>query len=125
MPTDGSGAYSFGNLLPGSYTVDVTNPCGTVTSAAALLESNPRPSDAEIDVSGLPVRVAADESAHTDQDALRRIELGYGAIALKDRSDRREHNDNYLWTKQPYGDFVLDLEFKVTQGTNSGIFLRA
>ena len=47
-----------------------------------------------------------------------------GAIALKDRSDRREHNDNYLWTKQPYGDFVLDLEFKVTQGTNSGIFLR-
>jgi hypothetical protein len=47
-----------------------------------------------------------------------------GVIALKDRSDRQEHNDNYLWTKQPYGDFVLDLEFKVAQGTNSGIFLR-
>ena len=31
----------------------------------------------------LGVRVAADESAHTDADAARRIELGYGAIALK------------------------------------------
>ena len=47
-----------------------------------------------------------------------------GVIALKDRSDRQEHNDNYLWTQEQYGDFVLDLEFKVTQGTNSGIFLR-
>jgi len=47
-----------------------------------------------------------------------------GIIALKDRSDRQEHNDNYLWTKEQYADFVLDLEFKVTQGTNSGIFLR-
>ena len=31
----------------------------------------------------LGVRVAADESAHTDADAARRIDLGYGAIALK------------------------------------------
>jgi hypothetical protein len=29
-----------------------------------------------------------------------------------------------LWTKQSYGDFVLDLEFKVTAGANSGVFLR-
>jgi L-alanine-DL-glutamate epimerase-like enolase superfamily enzyme len=34
-------------------------------------------------VDDLGVRVAADESAHTDEDAARRIELGYGAIALK------------------------------------------
>ncbi len=47
-----------------------------------------------------------------------------GIIGLKDRTDRQEHNDNYLWTQEQYGDFVLDLEFKVTQGTNSGIFLR-
>ncbi len=47
-----------------------------------------------------------------------------GVIALKDRSDRQEHNDNYLWTKEQYGDFILDLEFKVAQGTNSGVFLR-
>jgi hypothetical protein len=47
-----------------------------------------------------------------------------GVIVLKDRTDRQEHNDNYLWTRQPYGNFVLDLEFKVSQGTNSGVFIR-
>ena len=35
------------------------------------------------DVSDIPVRIAADESAHSDKDALERIELGYRAIALK------------------------------------------
>jgi len=29
-----------------------------------------------------------------------------------------------LWTRESYGNFVLDLEFKVTKGANSGIFLR-
>jgi len=29
-----------------------------------------------------------------------------------------------IWTKQQYGDFVLDLEFKVDKGTNSGVFIR-
>ena len=48
----------------------------------ALVEE-PFPEELEIDVGDLPVRVAADESAHTDADAARRIEMGYGAIALK------------------------------------------
>ena len=30
-----------------------------------------------------------------------------------------------LWTKRPYGDFILDLEFKVAAESNSGIFLRS
>jgi len=30
-----------------------------------------------------------------------------------------------LWTKEKFGDFILDFEFKTTQGTNSGIFLRS
>lgn len=38
---------------------------------------------AEIDVSDIPVRLAADESAHTDKDALVRIQMGYRAMALK------------------------------------------
>jgi sugar phosphate isomerase/epimerase len=29
-----------------------------------------------------------------------------------------------IWTKERYGDFILDLEFMLTYGTNSGIFLR-
>ena len=30
-----------------------------------------------------------------------------------------------LWTKESYGDFVLDLDFKVEKEANSGVFLRS
>jgi L-alanine-DL-glutamate epimerase-like enolase superfamily enzyme len=48
----------------------------------AIIEE-PFPEELEIDVTDIPVRLAADESAHTDQDAVTRIEMGYKAIALK------------------------------------------
>lgn len=48
----------------------------------AVIEE-PFPEHAEIDVHDIEMRLAADESAHTDKDALVRIEMGYGAIALK------------------------------------------
>lgn len=48
----------------------------------AIVEE-PFPEEYEEDVRDLGVRVAADESAHTDKDAARRIQMGYGAIALK------------------------------------------
>lgn len=48
----------------------------------ALIEE-PFPEELEIDIRDIPARVAADESAHTDKDALKRIEMGYKAIALK------------------------------------------
>ncbi|MCX7046112.1 MAG: L-alanine-DL-glutamate epimerase [Candidatus Sumerlaeota bacterium] len=48
----------------------------------AIIEE-PFPEEYEADVSDLGVRIAADESAHTDEDAAKRIEMGYGAIALK------------------------------------------
>ncbi|NMC40724.1 MAG: L-alanine-DL-glutamate epimerase [Bacteroidales bacterium] len=48
----------------------------------AIIEE-PFPEEAEIDISDIPVRIAADESAHTDTDALDRISRGYRAIALK------------------------------------------
>jgi len=35
-----------------------------------------------------------------------------------------EGHDLDIWTKDRYGNFVLDLEFKVDKGTNSGVFLR-
>lgn len=34
-------------------------------------------------------------------------------------------NHDTLWTADSYGDFVLDLEFKVAKESNSGIFLRS
>ncbi len=48
----------------------------------ALIEE-PFAEEKEIDVHDIDVRLAADESAHTDADALKRIEMGYRAIALK------------------------------------------
>jgi L-alanine-DL-glutamate epimerase-like enolase superfamily enzyme len=48
-----------------------------------VLLEEPFPEESEIDVSDIPVRIAADESAHSDKDALARIEMGYTAIALK------------------------------------------
>ncbi|HPG40692.1 MAG TPA: DUF1080 domain-containing protein [bacterium] len=34
------------------------------------------------------------------------------------------HGGDYIWTRDKYGDFILDLEFKVSAGANSGIFFR-
>jgi L-alanine-DL-glutamate epimerase-like enolase superfamily enzyme len=48
-----------------------------------LILEEPFPEEMEVDVSDLPVRIAADESAHSRRDVERRIALGYGAIALK------------------------------------------
>jgi L-alanine-DL-glutamate epimerase-like enolase superfamily enzyme len=51
-------------------------------SQIAIIEE-PFPEELDIDISDIPVRIAADESAHTDKDALKRIQMGYKAIALK------------------------------------------
>lgn len=48
-----------------------------------LIMEEPFPEEYEIDVRDIPVRLAADESAHSDKDAQARIQMGYGAIALK------------------------------------------
>ena len=48
----------------------------------AIIEE-PFAEEIEIDVKDIPARLASDESAHTVEDAIKRIEMGYGAIALK------------------------------------------
>lgn len=48
-----------------------------------VIIEEPFPEEMETDVRDIPVRLAADESAHTAEDAIKRIEMGYGAIALK------------------------------------------
>jgi len=48
----------------------------------AVIEE-PFPEHAEFEVDDLGLRIAADESAHTDEDAIRRMDMGYSAIALK------------------------------------------
>jgi len=47
-----------------------------------------------------------------------------GALTVRREMDGREHNLDYLWTREQYGNFILELEFKTTNRTNSGIFIR-
>jgi hypothetical protein len=68
-------------------------------------------------------------------------ETGYwrvedGAVVLKNKGDQirpRTRNSGYLWTRQTYGDFVLELDYKLPygpvygskgKGANSGVFIR-
>ena len=51
--------------------------------AQTTLLEEPFPEENLENVADVPVRVVADESAHTDRDVAERIALGYGAIALK------------------------------------------
>ncbi len=34
------------------------------------------------------------------------------------------HHKGYIWTEERYGDFILDVEYKVSEGANSGVFFR-
>ncbi|MFH1941720.1 MAG: family 16 glycoside hydrolase [bacterium] len=34
------------------------------------------------------------------------------------------HGGGYIWTKERYGDFILDMEYRVSEGANSGVFFR-
>ncbi len=47
-----------------------------------------------------------------------------GVITLKREFDGQEHNSDYLWARELYGDFIVELEFKVPEKANSGIYLR-
>jgi len=61
--------------------LDHANKVGMFDQIAVIEE--PFPEEADISVGDLGVRIAADESAHTAHDVEKRIQMGYGAIALK------------------------------------------
>ncbi len=48
-----------------------------------VLIEEPFPEEYKVDVSDIPIRLAADESAHSDKHTIERIQMGYRAIALK------------------------------------------
>ena len=44
--------------------------------------------------------------------------------AVEDGTLSRKNGGDYIWTEEQFGDFAMELEFKLAEGTNSGIFLR-
>jgi len=61
--------------------LDHADKIGALDQIAVVEE--PFPEELEVNVGDIGVRIAADESAHTDEDAAKRIQMGYTAIALK------------------------------------------
>ena len=59
-----------------------------------------------------------------DQSARQRLGRRRRRDRPQEEFDGKEHNQEYLWTEQEYGDFVLELEFKIPERANSGVFLR-
>jgi len=52
------------------------------------------------------------------------IMKGPGAWKCVDGVMTKADGGGYIWTKERFGDFVLDCEFKISEGGNSGIFFR-
>ena len=52
--------------------------------------------------------------------------LGEGEVALYPRrgDEGWTRFEDYIWAPKQYGDFVIDLEFKIPPGGNSGVFFR-
>jgi len=76
---DANGRYESKDTL--MRLIDHTKAIGAFDQIALIEE--PFPEELEISIRDIPARIAADESAHTDADALKRIQMGYSAIALK------------------------------------------
>jgi L-alanine-DL-glutamate epimerase-like enolase superfamily enzyme len=76
---DANGRYESKDTL--MRLIDHTKKIGAFDQIAIIEE--PFDEKMEIDITDIPVRIAADESAHTEKDALKRIQMGYKAIALK------------------------------------------
>jgi sugar phosphate isomerase/epimerase len=72
----------------------------------------------ELDVTGWRDLVSADLSNCTYKEGSWEVEDG--VLTRKGTNSSRED----IWTKERYGDFMLDLEFMVAEQTNSGIFFR-
>jgi len=48
-----------------------------------VIIEEPFPEEKDFDVTDIPVRLASDETAHTEEDTINRLSMGYKAVALK------------------------------------------
>lgn len=84
------------------------------TLLAALFSITPLHAAEHPDTSGWKNPIAPDFSNCTEAG---HWTMEDGTLVAKDHET--------LWTSDSYGDFILDLEFKVAKESNSGVFLRS
>jgi len=68
---------------------------------------------------------AGDSVALFDGSNLDHWKCKPGGWTIEEGILTRQPKAGYLWTKEAYGDFVLELEFKVSPKCNSGVFFRS
>ncbi|HOK57301.1 MAG TPA: L-alanine-DL-glutamate epimerase [bacterium] len=76
---DANGRYDSKDRL--KKLIDFIDKIGALEQVIIIEE--PFPEELEIDVKDIPVRIVADESAHTDKDVIKRRQMGYKGVALK------------------------------------------
>jgi len=76
---DANGRYDSKDRL--ERLIDFIDKIGALEQVIIIEE--PFPEELEVDVSDLPVRIVADESAHTDKNVIERSQMGYKGVALK------------------------------------------
>jgi Domain of Unknown Function (DUF1080) len=84
-------------------------------------------------LSTLAIAGHAAEAPATDKDGWRELFNGKDLTGWKGKEGGWKIEDGVLvggkgagdlWTKERFGDFILDLEFKIDKGANSGVFIR-
>jgi len=104
----------FKGMFSTEYESNPDNPMPEVRQCIRFFEKTAR----SLNSSGWRELVAPDLSNCTFKPGSWVMEDG----ALARKGTEKDRSD--IWTKERYGDFILDLEFMVTDNTNSGIFVR-
>lgn len=81
----------------------------------------------DLDADALPSDVVDPTGFQTlfDGSSLDAWTFPEGSWGIDDAGDLgRSKGGGYIWTKQTHDNFILDLEFKVSAGCNSGVFFR-
>jgi hypothetical protein len=100
------------------------NPGTQIEEVELLVPGKPDPEITKAEIDALKALAAKPEG----YKPLFATDLG-DAIVKKDAWDYTDgvliaKGGGDIWTKGTYGDFILDLEFKCAENTNSGVFLR-
>lgn len=74
------------------------------------------------DGSSLDAFAFAEDSWEIDEDGA--ITCNMKEVTTK-KGEKKLRGMGYLWTKEEYGDFEISLEYKLSEGANSGVFYRA
>lgn len=77
-----------------------------------------------LSMSVLNLSYAGDSIALFDGTNLDHWKVKPGGWTIEEGVLTRQPKGGYIWTKEAYGDFALELEFKVSPKCNSGVFFR-